>query len=86
MPKKKTLELKEFTIEDLKSELSETEEMYQKLSFDHATKGLEKPIQIREVRRDIARIKTEIRRREMDEWSESELAGRSKKRRRRSKR
>lgn len=86
MPTKKTLELQEFTLDDLKSELVETEEIYKKLRFDHATKGLEKPIHIKEVRRDIARIKTEIRRRETEDMNEHQLAQRSKIRQRRSKR
>ena len=73
-------------MEDLKTELGETEGIYHKLSFDHATKGLEKPIHIREVRRDIARIKTEIRRREVEELNEQQIAQRSRIRQRRSKR
>ena len=44
MPSKKSLELKEFTLEDLKSELNETQTQYQKMEFDHATKGLENPL------------------------------------------
>ena len=31
-----------------------------KLKFDHATRGLENPLRIREVRRDVSRILTEI--------------------------
>ncbi len=86
MPSKKTLELKEFTLDDLQSELAETEAQYQKMVFDHATKGLENPLSIREVRRDIARLKTELRGRAVSEMSEDELAKRSKIRARRAKR
>ncbi len=87
MPSKKTLELKEFTDEDLRSELSETELQYQKMKFDHATKGLDNPLLLREVRRDLARLSTEVRRRELEAMDEAGLAKRSKIRaRRRSKR
>ena len=83
MATKKFLELQEFTDADLQSELRETEAQYQKLKFDHAIKGLDNPLVLREVRRDIARLQTEIRRREIASMSEEQLANRSKKRARR---
>ncbi|NND35149.1 MAG: 50S ribosomal protein L29 [Saprospiraceae bacterium] len=86
MPSKKSLELKEFTLEDLRSELAETQAQYQKMKFDHATKGLENPLALREVRRDVARMKSEIRNREIVSMDESALAKRSKIRARRAKR
>jgi large subunit ribosomal protein L29 len=86
MPSKKSLELKEFTLEDLKSELLETQAQYQKMQFDHATKGLENPLSMREVRRDIARMKTEVRSREVTAMDEGALAKRSRIRARRAKR
>jgi len=58
MATKKYLELQEFSDADLQSELQQTEAQFQKLKFDHAIKGLDNPIVLREVRRDIARIKT----------------------------
>lgn len=66
MPTKKFLELKEFSIEELTNELNETQRMYAKMKFDHAIKGLENPLALREVRRDVARLKTEVRRRELE--------------------
>jgi len=84
MASKKYLELQEFSDSDLVSELEQTEFQYQKLKFDHTIKGLENPLVLREVRRDIARLKTEIRRREVANMSKEELANRSKIRARRS--
>jgi len=78
MPSKKYIELQEFGIDELKNELSETQSQYQKLKFDHALKGLENPLALREVRRDIARMKTEVRRREISEMTPEQLAGRTK--------
>lgn len=78
MATKKTMELKELSNEDLKNELKEINNQYAKLKFDHAVKGLENPLVIREIRRDVARINTEIRRRELAEMSEEQLAKRSK--------
>lgn len=83
MATKKFLELQEFTQADLVSELEKTETQYQKLKFDHAIKGLDNPVILREIRRDIARLKTEIRKREIADMSEEELQNRSKIRARR---
>lgn len=83
MASKKYLELQEFSDTDLVSELEQTEFQYQKLKFDHAIKGLENPLVLREVRRDIARLKTEIRRREVANMSREDIANRSKIRARR---
>lgn len=83
MASKKYLELQDFSSEDLASELEQTEIQYQKLKFDHALKGLENPLVLREVRRDIARLKTEARRREVAAMDKETLKSRSKIRARR---
>ena len=83
MASKKYLELQDFSETDLTSELEQTEFQYQKLQFDHAIKGLDNPLILREVRRDIARLKTEIRRRQLAAMSKEEIANRSKIRERR---
>lgn len=51
--------------------------------FDHAVKGLANPLELRAMRREIARINTEIRRREVIAMSPEELDLRSKIRARR---
>ena len=63
MASKKFIELQEMSSEDLASELRETQEQYKKMKFDHAIKGLDNPLTIKGIRRDIARLKTEINRR-----------------------
>ena len=65
MATKKFLELKEASDDDLQGFLADAEARYQKMRFDHTVSGLENPLKLREERRDIARIKTEIRRREL---------------------
>ena len=74
MPSKKYIELQEFTDDELKNELKETQNQYQKLQFDHTLRGLENPLALREVRRDIARLNTEVRRREIGAMSDDDLA------------
>ena len=83
MATKKFLELQEYTDSDLNAELEKTEQEYQKLRFDHAVKGLDKPLVLKEVRRDIARLQTELRRRKVVNMSAEELAQRTKIRARR---
>ena len=83
MASKKFLELQELSDADLTSELKEIEVQYQKLGFDHAIKGLDNPLRLKEIRRDMARIKTEVRRREVAKMDVAQLAGRSKIRARR---
>ncbi|MBI5915977.1 MAG: 50S ribosomal protein L29 [Bacteroidetes bacterium] len=83
MATKKYLELQELTDSDLIAELEGSEAEYNKARFDHAVKGLDNPLEIRDMRRDIARIQTEVRRREMSQMTPEELAKRSKIRERR---
>jgi large subunit ribosomal protein L29 len=83
MASSKFQELKSFSSDDLLAELLTTEEQYGKLKFDHAVRGLDNPLILAEARKDIARLKTEIRRREIEAMSAEELANRSKIRERR---
>lgn len=85
MATKKYLELHEFNDADLLTELKETESQYRKLKFDHSIKGLDNPIRLRNIRRDIARLNAEVRRREIAKMTEEDLANRSKIRARRRK-
>jgi large subunit ribosomal protein L29 len=87
MASKKYLELQEYSDADLIAELARTEQDFQKLKFDHAIRGLDNPLVLREVRRDIARLKTEVRRREVAALSPEEMKStRSKLRARRKRR
>jgi large subunit ribosomal protein L29 len=62
---KNYIELKEMSDGDLQTELKQINAQYQKLRFDHTIKGLDNPVNLRNTKRDIARIQTEIRRREV---------------------
>ncbi|MGK0387887.1 MAG: large subunit ribosomal protein L29 [Maribacter sp.] len=83
MPTKKTEELRAMSNEELQAELTESESYLQKLKFDHAIKGLENPLVLRNIRRDVARIHTELRGREIQNMTAEQLAERSKIRERR---
>ena len=83
MATEKYLKLQDFSETDLANELKETEDQYTKLKFDHAIKGIENPLTLREMRRDIARLKTEVRKREISAMDKAQLANRTKMRIRR---
>lgn len=85
MASKKYIELQEMSDSELTSELKEIKTQFQKLKFDHAIKGLDNPIVLRGIRRDIARLNTEVRKREMATLPEDQIAKRDQIRRRRRK-
>ena len=85
MASNKTLELRDASDADLRDQLNESVTSLEKMNFDHTVNGIENPLQLRTVRRDVARIRTEIRRRELDAMSADELAKRDNIRRRRKK-
>jgi len=69
MANKKTYEfnknLKDLSVTDLRAKIQEVELRLKKLEFAHAISPLENPMTIRGLRRDIARIKTELKKKEM---------------------
>jgi len=85
MATKKFIELGEMSDTDLKTELNQINGQYQKMRFDHTIKGLDNPVTLRNTKRDIARIQTETRRREIVAMSSEQTAKRSRIRLRRKK-
>lgn len=59
--------INEMSSPELENELSELKTELFKLRFSLASHGLDNPQKIKEVRRDIARIKTVLRQREIEE-------------------
>jgi len=68
---------------DLQSNVTSMENDYQQMKFDHAAKGLSNPLELRWLRRDIARVYTEARKREIAAMTPEELELRTKLRTRR---
>lgn len=61
----KASEIKELTKEELIENLGEKTELLNKLKVNHKVAELENPIEVRKVRRNIARLRTELRSREL---------------------
>ncbi len=57
--------VREMSSEELVKELDELKKELFKLRFSLATNGLDNPLKIKEVKRDIAKIKTILREREL---------------------
>ena len=61
----KQSEIKELSTAELQEKLSDTKKTYVDLKMTHAISPLENPIQLRSVRRTVARLATELTNREV---------------------
>ncbi len=57
--------IKDLNVADLKAKIQEDQLRMKKLEFAHAISPLENPMNIRGLRRDIARLQTELKKKEM---------------------
>lgn len=68
----KNKKIKEMSSQELEKELVELKSELFKLRFSLATSGLDNPLKVREVRKEIARVKTVLRQRELNIDTSSE--------------
>ncbi|HEX9980805.1 MAG TPA: 50S ribosomal protein L29 [Flavobacterium sp.] len=61
----KQSEIKNLSAAELQAKLSETKKMYADLKMAHAVSPIQNPLQIRSVRRTVARLATELSKREI---------------------
>ena len=59
-------DIRELSVEDMKARIAELEEERFRLNFRSATEPLEDPLRLRWIRKDIARLKTILRERELE--------------------
>lgn len=59
----KQVDIKDLSVDDLTEKLQEQKSVLNKFKLSHAVSPLENPSQIKVVRRTVARINTELRRR-----------------------
>jgi large subunit ribosomal protein L29 len=67
--KKKGLELKDLTVQELQDKLQEERGALTRLRFNHTVSPIENPMMMRSKRKDVARILTELRKRELTNQS-----------------
>jgi len=77
MATKKFLELQNMAADAINAELKQASADLVRMKFDHGSKGLQNPIELKSLKRDIARLKTELRAREISAMMSEQLAGRS---------
>ncbi len=68
----KSSEIKELTQQELAERLESEENMMVRMKMNHAVSPLDNPNKIVETRRNIARLKTEMRARQIQEQSEKQ--------------
>jgi large subunit ribosomal protein L29 len=59
-------DIRELSVEDINARIAELEEERFRLNFRSATEPLEDPLRLRGIRKDIARLKTILRERELE--------------------
>ena len=61
----KQSEIKELSVEELQEKLEMTKKSYTDLKLAHAITPLENPIQLKKIRKTVARLATELTKREL---------------------
>ncbi|MCB0492943.1 MAG: 50S ribosomal protein L29 [Cyclobacteriaceae bacterium] len=61
----KNAEIKAYTVDELKEKIGSEQEALRKLKFAHQISSIENPLKIQETRRLVARLKTELRAKEL---------------------
>jgi len=59
-------DVRELSVEEMKTRIAQLEEERFRLNFRSATEPLEDPLRLRGIRKDIARLKTILRERELE--------------------
>ena len=80
----KNKNLKEISEDDLHSELSVLEGDLRKMGLEQSVRGIADNSQFKKMRKDIARVNTELRQRDLSEYTPEELEDRSRIRARRA--
>ena len=62
----KQIDIKDLSSDDLNEKLLEQKELLTKLKMSHAVSPLENPKQLGGIKKTIARVKTELRKRELE--------------------
>jgi large subunit ribosomal protein L29 len=68
----KSSEIRELSLKELEERLENEENMLVRMRMNHAVSPLDNPNKIVETRRNVARLKTEMRARQINEQSEKQ--------------
>ena len=67
----KNTEIRELSLKELKERIDTERENLVRLKMNHAVSPLDNPIKLKDSRKDIARLLTELRKRELSESEQS---------------
>ena len=67
MAKEKKIQVKDLSTQEIQDRIKEEKDRYQKLKFNHVVTPVENPMVMRHARKDIARLFTELRKRQLAE-------------------
>jgi len=67
----KNSEIRDLSVEEIKDRIAEEKALYTKLKFSHAVSAIENPMKIKETRKTIAKLNTELRSRELNVQTET---------------
>lgn len=62
----KNSEIKEFSLKELRDRLDTEKENLVRMKLNHTVSPLDNPIKLKDARRNVARLMTELRKREME--------------------
>lgn len=61
----KQVDIKDLSVDDLTEKLQEQKDVLSKMKLSHSVSPVENPMQIKQVRRTVARLNTELRKRQL---------------------
>jgi large subunit ribosomal protein L29 len=61
----KQVDIKDLSVDDLTEKFAEQKEVLSKLKLSHSVSPLENPMQLKSARRTVARLQTELKKREL---------------------
>jgi large subunit ribosomal protein L29 len=67
----KNSEVREFSLKELKERIESEKEILVRMRLNHAVSPLDNPIKLRDAKKNVARLLTELRKRETSEQSKS---------------
>lgn len=78
MAKNNNTDVKNLNSDQISSALKDAETNVSSLKFEHAVKGLQNPSEIKKAKKEVARLNTEVRARELSAMTDVQLAKRSR--------
>lgn len=70
----KATDIRDLTLEEIQARLKEDQENLMRMRLNHAVSSIERPSEIQRLRRSVARLKTILRERELEQQKNSQAS------------